>query len=315
MRRAGFNGALPLARFRRKPYLRTMPTPAPDLAIPELSKEQRSSDGVRKFLLRMGDGADIEAVVIPSPRRTTLCMSTQVGCAMGCSFCATGLMGFHRNLTPDEIVGQYLFARRSLAADPLENEIGNLVYMGMGEPFLNFEAVTQSLRTLRDAFGFHSRIITVSTIGIPDRIVEFGRLFPTVRLAVSIHHPWDSERSALVPANRRWPLSDVLEAAREYQAITGKRLFFEYVLVPGVNDSELHARALGALLKDLDATVNLIPRHPGGLNDTSTPSREAMDRFWRALKASFGGHVTFRRSRGLDIDAACGQLAAGWVRT
>ncbi len=288
-----------------------MPTPAPDTAIPELSKEQRSSDGVRKFLLTLEDGAKIESVLIPGPRRTTLCMSTQVGCAMGCSFCATGLMGFTRNLTPEEILGQYLFARQSLVTEPLEHEIGNLVYMGMGEPFLNFESVTRSLHTLRESYGFHSRIITVSTIGIPDRIVAFGHLFPTVRLAISLHHPSEVERSALVPANRRWPLSDVLEASREYQSITGRRLFFEYVLVSGVNDSEIHARTLGGLLADLDATVNLIPRHPDGRGDTSAPSREAMDRFWRTLKASFGGHVTFRRSRGLDIDAACGQLATG----
>ncbi len=286
-----------------------MPTPAREFEIPGLAQEQRSSDGVRKYLLKLTDGAKVEAVLIPGPRRTTLCMSTQVGCAMACSFCATGLMGFERNLTADEIVGQYVFATRSLESDPLEHEIGNLVYMGMGEPFLNFEAVTRSIRVLRESHGFHSRIITVSTIGIPDRIVEFGRLFPTVRLAISLHHPWQEERSALVPANRRWPLAEVLESAREYQATTGKRLFFEYVLIDGVNDSESHARSLGALLGDLDATVNLIPRHPDGRGLAPPPSREKMDRFWRALKASFGGHVTFRRSRGLDIDAACGQLA------
>ena len=276
-----------------------------------LVHEQRATDGVRKYLFELPDEARIEAVLIPGRQRTTLCLSSQVGCAVGCTFCATARMGLSRNLTAREIVAQYRTCAELAAAsvDGLPRPIENIVYMGMGEPFLNYDAVCASLHELIEKHGFHSKIITVSTIGISHRIVPFGRLFPHVRLAVSLHQPFDEARSALVPLNRHHPLDEILAACREYNATVGKRLFFEYVLIDGENCSERHAEALGRRLAGLDATVNLIPIHPGGKGGNQPPDRATSDAFRAALKNVFSGHVTFRRSRGLGIDAACGQLA------
>ncbi|MCA9321446.1 MAG: 23S rRNA (adenine(2503)-C(2))-methyltransferase RlmN [Planctomycetes bacterium] len=275
-------------------------------------RELRSADGVRKWAFRLADDEEIETVLIPGARRSTLCVSSQVGCAVGCTFCATARMGIRRNLTPAEIVAQYTTAQALREADPrgAPHPIENLVFMGMGEPFLAFDEVCAAIETLRADHGFHSKIITVSTIGIPNRIVEFGGRFPHVRLAVSLHSPFDEERDRLVPINRRHPLSAILEACHEYQSLYQRRIFFEYVLIAGENDGPRHARALAQLLAGLDGTVNLIPLHPGGGVDGDRPTASACDAFRAALKESFAGHVTFRRSRGLDIAAACGQLVA-----
>ena len=277
-----------------------------------VDREQRARDGVRKYLFRLHDGELIETVAIPSPRRTTLCVSSQVGCAVGCTFCATARMGFRRDLRANEIVAQYRRVRDLVAADPegIPFPIENIVFMGMGEPFLNFDEVSAALRELIDHEGFHSRIVTVSTIGIPNRILPFGRAFPHVRLAISLHGPTDELRSRLVPINRRHPIAEILAACREYNRVIGRKIFFEYVLMAGVNDRPEDAERLAILLDGLDATVNLIPLNSGGRGDESRPSRERTDAFRSRLKEGFPGHVTFRQSRGLDIAAACGQLAA-----
>lgn len=279
----------------------------------EVCAEQRATDGVRKYLFALSDGLTVETVVIPGRRRTTLCVSSQVGCAVGCTFCATATLETRRDLTATEIERQFVEADRLITEDPtgVDHRIENVVYMGMGEPFLNYDAVCESLNLLIRDHGFHSRIITVSTIGIPDRIVPFGRAFPHVRLAVSLHSPRDEERSELVPINRRYDLDTVLAACREYNEVVGRKVFFEYVLIRGRNDTVEHAAELAERLRGLRATVNLIPLHPGGVTAGSAPDRERSDAFRGRLVESFDGHVTFRRSRGLDIAAACGQLAAG----
>lgn len=280
------------------------------LPVVDADCEQCSSDGVIKWALRFEDGARIETVAIPGHGRTTLCVSSQVGCPVACSFCATGRMGLQRNLTAAEIVAQYRFALAYQRRHPqrLPRALANLVFMGMGEPFLNYDPVCAALEELIRDHGFHSRIITLSTIGVPHRIVDFARRFPRVRLAVSLHHADDGARTRLVPLNARHDLDAVLDACREYQRICSKKVFFEYVLIRGDNDSPELARSLARRLADLDATVNLIPLHPGGVSAATAPDRESVELFRAALKEDFRGHVTFRRSRGLDIDAACGQL-------
>ena len=280
-------------------------------SLPEIVLERVASDGVRKYLVALSDGAQIETVLIPGLKRTTLCISTQVGCPVACTFCATGRMGLVRDLSSEEIVSQYELARGRVAAQPdiAPEPLENIVYMGMGEPFLNYKAVTESLDRFINDHGFHSKIITVSTIGIADRIAEFGRAYPHVRLAVSLHASTDERREAMIPINRRWPIVCILDACRDYTEITGRKIFFEYVLIEGENDTEDEGRRLGALLANIHATVNLIPVHPGGVGSQERPSSDRVEMFRAALKQKFMGHVTFRNSRGLDIEAACGQLA------
>jgi len=220
-------------------------------------------------------------------------------------------MGVGRDLQPDEIVSQYLEAAEALKQDPTGDldSIKNLVYMGMGEPFFNFDAVASSLDGLITHHGFHSGIITVSTIGIPDLLVPFGKAFPNVRLAVSLHAATNDLRDQLVPVNRKWPLEQLMAACREYNDEIGRLILFEYILIKGVNDTLTDARALGTLLNGMNAKVNLIPMHPGGNAHMHPTPKEDSDAFRSELLSVFKGHVTFRRSRGLDIEAACGQLA------
>ena len=282
-----------------------------DRRRPFLVRTTLASDGVRKLLVGLSDGMVVETVLIPSARRTTVCVSSQVGCVVGCSFCATASIPERRDLAPGEIVAQWELAAqvRQFCGDSLP-PIENVVYMGMGEPFLNYDAVAESLEILIRDHGFHSRILTVSTIGIPHRIEPFGRRFPHVRLAVSLHAPDDARRDILVPINRRHCLADVLTACRGYQQATGRRIFFEYVLIENLNDAEDDALLLADLIHEFDATVNLIPVNPGGHLPAARPDRARVDAFRRALKSRFRGHVTYRRSRGLEVAAACGQLAA-----
>lgn len=283
------------------------PLPATPLPI---VRSLRSSDGVRKHLLD-ANRKEVEAVVIPGRGRTTLCLSTQAGCPVACTFCATGTLPLLGNLSALEIVGQFDAAAADIRRDPagIDHPLTNVVYMGMGEPFLNFDAVAESLDILIADRGFHSQILTVSTIGIPEKIAAFGARFPHVRLAVSLHAPDDETRTRLIPLNRRHPIADLLAACRDYQVRTRKKVFFEYVMIEGVTDSLAQARLLSERLRGLEATVNLIPLHPGGFGGMKPTPREAIDRFRAELMKDFAGHATFRRSRGLDIDAACGQLA------
>ena len=268
----------------------------------ELAARQRSGDGTQKFLFRLADGQTIETVAIPDGDRLTLCISSQAGCALACAFCATGAMGFQRNLRPSEIAGQV--RELALLGDgPLRPT--NIVFMGMGEPLMNWGAVSPTLTILNDArgFGIGARHVTVSTVGVLPGIVALGERPEQFRLALSIHAPDDALRGALMPVNIKYPLRDVVEAAKAFD----RRTTFEYVMLGGVNDRPEHARALGALARECRAFVNLIPLHPGGAGEFVPTPAEGIQRFARTVRAA-GVEVAVRRSRGTDIAAACGQL-------
>ena len=268
---------------------------------------QVSVDGTLKAVLRARDGALVESVLIPEEGRTTLCISTQVGCPLACSFCATGAMGFTRNLRVGEIVDQVCRMRRLL---PPGRRITNVVFMGMGEPLLNLPAVVAAARLLLHPKGFAMapRRVTVSTVGIPGRIERLLGEVP-VNLAVSLHAARDEVRDQLVPLNRRFPLAALLGTLRAQPLITRRRpVFFEYTLVAGVNDSVEDARRLAPLLRGIPAKLNVIPMNRHADSRLGPPDAASVDRFVAAV-ASSGLLVTLRRSRGPDIDAACGQLA------
>lgn len=269
---------------------------------------ERSADGTLKARLATVDGDVVEAVLIPEERRTTLCVSTQVGCPLACAFCATGALGFRRNLSAGEILDQVLHLRELL--DP-GRRITNVVFMGMGEPLLNLPAVVESARALLHprAFAFAPRRVTVSTAGLAPKIPELLAAVP-VNLAVSLHAATDEVRDWLVPLNRRFPLAVLLAALREIPRLGRRRpVFFEYTLIEGVNDSVADARRLAALVRGLPAKLNLIPMNPHPESPLSPPPPAVAERFMAELAAG-GATVTLRRSRGADIAAACGQLAA-----
>ena len=270
-------------------------------------KVERSVDGTQKLALATLDEKLIEAVIIPEARRNTLCISTQVGCALACDFCATGTMGFTRNLSTAEIIDQVCRAKEAVGG---EGAISNVVFMGMGEPLLNLAAVKESIRIMTDprALGLAPRRITVSTAGVVPKISELIAMAP-INLAVSLHATTDAVRDVLVPINKKFPLKVLLGLLRSDENVTRKRpVFFEYTLLQGVNDSIDDARRLPDLLRDIPCKINLIPAntHPGGRY--SAPEQEVMDQFAEAVHDS-GMRVTLRRSRGSDIAAACGQLA------
>ncbi|MBM4197564.1 MAG: 23S rRNA (adenine(2503)-C(2))-methyltransferase RlmN [Gammaproteobacteria bacterium] len=280
------------------------------IRLPEITAVQESADGTVKWRLAAGETQAIETVFIPEPGRGTLCVSSQVGCAMDCSFCATGHQGFNRNLSAAEIVGQVLLARRELGDAGGRSPITNVVFMGMGEPLANFRAVVQACSVLVDdlACKLSRRRVTVSTSGlVPQirRLAEESR----VALAVSLHASDDELRNELVPINRRHPIAELLEACWEYVAATNtKEITFEYVMLDGVNDSPAQARRLAGLLGGRPAKVNLIPFNPFPAGRYRRSRPEVVDEFRRILSAA--GIVTVtRRTRGDDIAAACGQLA------
>jgi len=268
---------------------------------------QTSADGTRKARLRTHDGHEIEAVLIPEAERTTLCVSTQVGCPLACSFCATGAMGFTRNLRTAEIIDQ-VCRMQALAG---ERRISNVVFMGMGEPLLNRAAVEEAVRILIDSkcFGLAPRRVTVSTAGVVPQIEPLLEAVP-VSLAVSLHAARDAVRDVLVPLNRRFDLDTLLGTLRRCERITRRRpVFFEYTLIAGVNDSLEDARELVARVRGLPCKVNLIPMNAHADSSHRPPAETVMERFMGEL-ARAGVTVTLRRNRGADIDAACGQLAA-----
>jgi 23S rRNA (adenine2503-C2)-methyltransferase len=277
--------------------------------FPSIVEEEArlSSDGTRKLLWRLVDGEAIESVLIPTPTRDTFCVSSQAGCALACSFCATGLFGFKRNLTVGEILDQvrHLLALRG---DPGHGV--NLVFMGMGEPLLNWENLRRALTILIDArtFDIGARRITVSTVGVPERIAELGETFPQVRLAVSLHAATDAVRDEIVPINRRYPLRQLLAACRVWSGSTGKRLTFEVIHLPGVNDRREDVVALGRALKGLPAKINLMRYNPVPGARYRRPAVQETQAFAEAIRQTTGANVTVRRSRGLDIEGACGQL-------
>jgi len=266
-----------------------------------LAAHQRSTDGTQKFLFRLADGQAIETVAIPDGDRLTLCISSQAGCALACAFCATGAMGFQRNLTPSEIAGQV--RELALLDEPLRPT--NIVFMGMGEPLMNWKAVSPTLTILNDpqGFGIGARHITVSTVGVLPGIVALGERPEQFRLALSIHAPDDALRGTLMPVNIKYPLADVIEAAKAFD----RRTTFEYVMLGGVNDRPEHARALARLARDCRAFVNLIPLHAGGTGGFVSTPPDVIRRFAREVGAA-GVEVAVRKSRGVDIAAACGQL-------
>jgi 23S rRNA (adenine2503-C2)-methyltransferase len=262
---------------------------------------QQSADGTRKFLFRLPDGESIESVLIPSGTRRTLCISSQAGCALKCSFCATGTMGFRRNLAPHEIAGQ---VREIVLRDPADKPT-NVVFMGMGEPLLNWEAVDTALTILNhpDGFGIGARHITVSTVGILPGMAEFAKRPEQFRLAISLHAPTSAQRLGIMPVEKKYHLDDVLKAAEAFR----KRVTFEYVMIGGVNDSDADADRLATLARRLGALVNILPLHPGGAPDLTPTAVPRIRAFAERLRHR-GIEATVRRSRGLDINAACGQL-------
>jgi 23S rRNA (adenine2503-C2)-methyltransferase len=274
---------------------------------PELVRRQRSTDGTQKFLFRMADGQEIESVLIPDEDRNTLCISTQVGCTLDCAFCLTGTMGLLRNLKAHEIVDQVLWVLRDLETG---DSLTNVVLMGMGEPLANYREVTEALKRLTHPkmVGLSPRRITLSTAGLVPQIKRLGESGLNVNLAVSLNGTTNAVRERLMPAvNKQYPLETLLQACRDYPLPPRRRIFFEYVLLKGVNDSEEDAHRLLRLLKGLRCKVNLIPfnDYPGA--PFGRPEDESVLRFQKIL---IEGHLTafIRKSRGRDILAACGQL-------
>jgi 23S rRNA (adenine2503-C2)-methyltransferase len=279
-----------------------------DLCAPAVARCSRSEDGTVKHLWRMGDGELIESVLIPSRERLTLCISSQAGCAMACVFCATGWSGYRRQLTAAEIVAQYRGSRRYAREQGL-GAITNVVFMGMGEPLMNPRAVMRALSLLNRAYGLGARRITVSTVGVVPGILELARRPEQFRLAVSLHAPNHELRARLVPLERKYPLPQLLDALRRFEAAGGRRITFEYVMIDGVNDSAALARELADLVAEFPAHVNLIPYNPiPGADFRPTPPGR-LQRFARILEER-GIAATVRTPRGQDIAAACGQLAA-----
>ena len=269
---------------------------------------QRSRDGTVKLLIRLEDGESVESVLIPEGKRMTLCISSEVGCPVRCSFCASGLEGLVRPLGTHEIVEQVLHARRMLVADGT-GPLANLVLMGMGEPLLNYEAVHAALEVLRDPDGIAlgARRITLSTVGILEGMERLAAERHPINLAVSLHAPDDETRSVLVPLNARYGVDRVAEAARRYAATTKRDVTFEYVMLDGVNDSEAQARRLAGHASGGHVNVNLIPWNPVEGMDYSPPPPERIQAFAGILRRR-GVPVHVRKQRGEDIDAACGQL-------
>jgi 23S rRNA (adenine2503-C2)-methyltransferase len=282
------------------------------ITAPSVKHDQTAADGTRKWLFELADGNCIESVFIPEEGRGTLCVSSQVGCSLNCTFCSTGAQGFNRDLTVAEIVGQIWLAGRLLGqrGGPDQRIITNVVFMGMGEPLLNFDKVVAAIGVMLDdmAYGLSRRRVTVSTAGmVPliDRLRE--RL--SVSLAVSLHAPNDALRTEIVPLNRKYPIAELLDACRRYVANDPhRRVTFEYVMLDGVNDSVAHAHELVALLRDVPSKVNLIPFNPFPHSCYRRSTREAIDAF-RDILMRAGLMTITRRTRGDDIDAACGQLA------
>ncbi len=275
---------------------------------------QRSKDGCVKFGFLLSDGKLIESVLIPEPDRNTLCISSQVGCAMGCSFCLTATIGFTRNLLPSEIVNQVCAVGDYLREQPKSKLIGparvtNIVFMGMGEPLNNLENLIKSISILTEQRGLDmtNRRITVSTCGIASKMKELGEK-TDVNLAISLHAVDDDTRNSLMPVNTRYSLADLLQACRDYPMAKRKRIMFEYVLLKGVNDSDENARDLARLLKDIPCKINLLPYNESPGLPFKSPSENRVYVFQKIVR-DLGYSVFIRTSRGEDISAACGQLA------
>lgn len=281
------------------------------IAAPRVLRDTIAADGTRKWLLDVGTGNAIETVFIPETSRGTLCISSQAGCALACTFCSTGHQGFNRNLTVEEIIGQLWLANRCLGRGVTEERpISNVVMMGMGEPLANFENVVAAMRLMLDdsAYGLSRRRVTLSTAGLVPGIDRLGEACP-VALAVSLHAPNDALRDELVPINRKYPIRELLAACQRYLSKAPRDFVtFEYVMLSGVNDSVGQARELAALVSDVPCKLNLIPFNPFPGVDYQRSSPGAIARF-RDVLMQAGLVATVRKTRGDDIAAACGQLA------
>ncbi len=290
------------------------------LALPGVAVETHSADGfTRKYLLSLEDDRRIETVLMRFTGRVTACISSQAGCAMGCVFCATGQMGFTRHLTPGEIVAQALHVNRVLRtqggragsgeSEPPER-LRNIVLMGMGEPLHNYDAVMTATEILCDSAGLSlgTKQITLSTVGVIPGIVRLADEGRPIHLAVSLHGATQEERAALVPVARKWPLDDLMEACRYYITKQQRRIFYEWTLIEGKNDTPESAHAVGRLLQGQEAQVNLIPLNPTGGYD-GVPTGQAAARRFQEILGGYGLPSTIRQRRGIDIAAGCGQLA------
>lgn len=281
-----------------------------EIKLPVILREQRSVDGTVKWLIGFHGGNAVETVYIPEPRRGTLCVSSQVGCALNCSFCSTGAQGFARNLGTAEIIGQVWLAARALGHERNgERRITNIVMMGMGEPLLNFDAVVPALSLMRNdlGFGFAAKRVTLSTAGLVPGIYRLRESID-VALAVSLHSPLDDIRTELVPLNRKYPVAELMQACRDYVSERHKRtVTFEYTLIDGINDYPEHARKLVKLLRTVPSKLNLIPFNPFPGTRYRCSSEDRIARF-QEIVMSGGLIATVRKTRGEDIDAACGQL-------
>lgn len=284
-----------------------------EVVPPEIVSQADSVDGTRKFAMRVKGGGLVETVLIPDGDRKTLCVSSQVGCVLDCSFCSTGKQGFQADLTASEIIGQVWQAIQSYDGFPSTSDraVTNVVMMGMGEPLLNFDNVVDAVGLMMDDFGYgiSKRRVTISTSGVVPALDKLGEVCQA-SLAVSLHAPNDDLRDELVPINRRYPIKDLLDSCLRYiekQTDTHRVVTVEYTLIAGVNDSVELAHQLAGLLSDFPCKINLIPFNPFPLSDYEKPSKNAIRRFWQVLTDA-GFVTTVRSTRGDDIDAACGQL-------
>jgi len=269
-----------------------------------LHYRSESPDGTVKYLLRMADGHIIETVGIPTDKRLTVCVSSQVGCPMACDFCATGKGGFIRNLKRYEIVDQVLTVQEDFG-----QRVSNVVFMGMGEPLLNLDAVIGAVKSINQDIGIGVRSLTISTVGIPGRIRQLAEHQLQITFAVSLHASNQTLREQLIPSAKRYPLEALLDECREYVKLTGRRVTFEYILLGGLNDLPEHAVELAGHLRGFQTHVNLIPYNPISEVDYQRPSPRRIQTFVEALEKQHIA-VSVRRSRGLEKDAACGQLRA-----
>ncbi|MEX0892778.1 MAG: 23S rRNA (adenine(2503)-C(2))-methyltransferase RlmN [Gemmatimonadota bacterium] len=274
----------------------------------EPARVEVSTDGTVKHLWRLADGELVESVLIPAPERLTLCVSSQAGCAMACVFCATGWSGYRRQLEAGEIVAQYRGALRH-AEEGGMGPITNIVFMGMGEPLMNPAGVFPALSVLNHGLGFGARRITVSTVGVVPGILELAERPEQFRLAVSLHAPDHELRTQLIPLEKKYPLPELLDALRAFEAAGGRRITFEYVMIDGLNDADEHARGLARLVREFPSHVNLIPYNPIP-GPEWRPSPAGRLRAFAAILEEAGVPATIREPRGADIAAACGQLRA-----
>lgn len=274
----------------------------------KLLKSQISKDGTQKFLFELEDNETIESVLIPDKNRLTLCISSQVGCAMGCKFCITGKLGLRRNLKAYEIVDQVIAVERYIQT----KSITNIVFMGMGEPLNNFNEVIHALWKIIGLMGFSKRRITISTIGIIPKIYELAKSAPPINLAISLNATTDEVRDKIMPINRRYPIQRLINACRAFPLPPRRRITFEYVLLDGINDSKEDALRLVNLVKGIKSKVNLIPYNPITESRFRRPTEDKISEFQKILLKA-GITAIIRKSKGTDISAACGQLRASYL--